>query len=295
MNATGAWQLSNQQIGSRDIVVAVLDTGILYDHPDIKGSGNILGGYDFVTSGKPDATDTGDACPDDPNPSDSWHGTHVAGTIGAVGTNNSQGMAGVAWQVSILPVRVLGKCGGTQKDIINGIYWAAGFPVEGVPPNDHPADIISMSLGGQGACEPEYKQAIDYARKAGAVVVVAAGNDAQDVKDFEPGGCPGVISVAASDNQGRLAYYSNYGAVTIMAPGGDIRVVVNEKGEEIGFLPDTSINGGDTRVVYNEKGEQTVLNADADAVKKYCSDHACYTADGILSAVKGGYDDGYDW
>src|ERR1700730_242003 len=259
MNAVGAWR-SNVK-GSRDIVVAVLDTGIV-NHEDINGAGNILLGYNFVTASDPctlqatkigpGAADTGDTCSEPPE--GHWHGTHVAGTIGAVGSNNGRGLAGVAWYVKILPVRVLSQGSGTDGDIINAMLWAAGLPVDGAPINQNPADIINMSLGSTSVwggqfheCNEEtaneYIKAIRAIRKKGAVIVASAGNgetldqnnercteDPQnqqckfvqvDVKNAVPAGCPGVISVASSDARGRLAWYSNYGAVTIMAPGGD--------------------------------------------------------------------------
>lgn len=263
MNAVGAWGLSK---GSKDIVVAVLDTGILSDHPDMKQSGNLLRGYNFVSRNLctgtalqrgPDATDPGDACKGRP---DSWHGTHVAGTVGAAGSNNRVGIAGVAWNVTVVPVRVLGPGGGSTSDIIDAMRWAAGIRVAGAPLNDHPADIINMSLGGpirgpQGLfeCTPQYFgsliDAIAEVRKKGVTVVASAGNgeyvdannqrctpDPQhpqcrqiqdDVRNAQPAGCPGVISVAASDPNGHLAYYSNYGAVSIMAPGGDVTQLGN--------------------------------------------------------------------
>src|SRR5262249_42473098 len=139
MNAVGAWASAK---GSKDVVVAVLDSGILLDHPDIKGSGNVLPGYTFV-SGKagrgPDPTDLGDdACPP-LHPHATWHGTHVSGIIGAVATNNGHGATGINWEVSVLPVRVLGVCGrGTLTDIADAVRWAAGRPVDGAPTNTHP-------------------------------------------------------------------------------------------------------------------------------------------------------------
>ena len=276
MNAIGAWSITR---GNPEIVVAVIDTGVLPDHPDIRGAKHVLPGVTFVTSRQRErtfcndepqwggkGTDPGDdraSCraagttrPDLPlNPS--FHGTHVAGTIGAVGTNNSIGIAGVAWDVTILPLRVLTAGGGTGLDIIDAMKWAAGLPVEGLPPNSHPADIINMSLGGPiwrrdpiskkwvfSNCDQTdpYWKALSDIRKAGTVVVVAAGNGEMqtedgspcnseqdtctrkpiDVKHERPAGCPGVISVAASDMYGHLAPYSNYGADSIMAPGGDV-------------------------------------------------------------------------
>jgi subtilisin family serine protease len=231
MNAVGAWK---SETGSADVVVAVIDSGLLLDHPDVKGSGNVLPGYNFVSAGtgrSADGTDPGDACP--PSlPHASWHGSHVAGTVGVVGTNNGRGITGINWNVSVLPIRVMGLCGrGTIVDISDGIRWAAGLPVDGVPAaqsNKHPAHVINLSLGGVGTCSYEQRgvliDAINAARKAGSVVVVAAGNDSMDITDSYPAGCPGVISVAASDRLGHLAWYSNYGSVSIMAPGGDLRV-----------------------------------------------------------------------
>jgi subtilisin family serine protease len=272
MNAIAAWKTEK---GSRDVVVAVIDTGILLDHPDIRDSGNVLPGYNMVRMApgrSPDPNDPGDACPP-LQPYPSWHGTHVAGTIGAVGSNNSHGSTGINWNVSVLPVRVLGKCGGDIQDIADAIKWAAGLevpdpshPVDGrpgpTPVNKHPAHIINLSLGLQRACTEENMgyliEAINVARAAGAVVVAAAGNEGVDVKDFSPGGCSGVISVAAGNREGHLSSYSNYGAVTIMAPGGELKlsdeeelrspravwsvVQVNEKNREgIEGMPGTSM------------------------------------------------------
>lgn len=255
MNAVGAWQIER---GSRDIVVAVLDSGFVFDQPDAVGSGNVTRGYNFLSlnicTGRrvnrtPDATDPGDACPEKGKKESSWHGTHVAGTIGAIGSNNGRGMTGVAWNVTVVPVRVLGPGGGTAEDVVAGIRWAAGLPVPGVRRNERRADVINMSLGGFGRCTPDqngaYIRAIQEARRAGSVVVVAAGNGQWvdqngglckpgsspgckdrpiDFRNESPVSCPGVISVAASDKRGFLAYYSNYGPVTITAPGGDGRM-----------------------------------------------------------------------
>lgn len=236
MNAIGAWQHTH---GSRDIVVAIIDSGILFDNPDVKGSNNVLKGYDFITvpetardgDGRdPDATDAGTWCPDTPETAkneaspNSWHGTHVAGTIGAA-TDNKKSVAGVNWQVSILPVRALGKCGGGNVgDIADAIKWAAGLPVPGIPPNPTPAHIINTSLGGSRPCTWEengyQREAILLAQDQGAVIVAAAGNENMDLENVSPASCPGVISVTASDPGGSITTYSNFGAATIMAPGG---------------------------------------------------------------------------
>jgi subtilisin family serine protease len=231
MNAVGAWEHGTE---SKDVVVAVLDTGILPAHPDIKESGNILPGYDFVRARTPvdpadgddwdaDPTDPGDTCR---GRQPSWHGTHVAGTIGAGATNNALGIAGIAWEAAILPVRVLGRCGGTIADIAAALRWTAGLPVAGAPPNPTPADILNLSLGMPLRCRPVQvgilMDALAAVEKAGSVVVVAAGNDNVDVATFSPAGCAGVISVGASDGRGELAPYSNFGALTVLAPGGDL-------------------------------------------------------------------------
>jgi subtilisin family serine protease len=233
MNAIAAWPKTK---GDKSVVVAVIDTGILLKHPDIDGSANVLPGYDFISLEKMDGdgqtgrdsdpTDPGDQCVETGSDA-SWHGTHVAGTIGAAITNNGRDIAGVNWSISVVPVRALGRCGGTIADLAAAIRWSAGLSVPGVPKNPHKADIINMSLGLGLPCTAQnvalLMNAIAAADKAGSTVVVAAGNEKVDIKRVTPGGCTQVISVAASDRRGHLAPYSNYGKVTIMAPGGDIR------------------------------------------------------------------------
>jgi serine protease len=146
----------------------------------------------------------------------------VAGTIAAI-THNNLGVAGIARDGRILPVRVLGKCGGWLSDIADGIRWAAGLPVNGVT-NPNPARVLNLSLGGEGPCGPTYADAISAARQRGATVVVSAGNERSDFSGFRPANCPGVISVAATNRQGGRAFYSNFGSgVTIAAPGGETR------------------------------------------------------------------------
>lgn len=216
MNAVGAWKHAR---GGGRVVVAVVDTGMLFDHPDVKNSGNVLRGYNFVSGG----AGRGSNALDD---SQSSHGSHVSGTIGAVGTNNGFLIAGLNWRVTILPVKVLASNGsGSLRDAADAIRWASGLDVRHVPPNDHPARVINLSLGGKARCtqaENGYLlAAIKAARNNGALIVVAAGNSGDDVKNYSPAGCPGVISVAANDQFGRLAGYSNYGDVSLMAPGGD--------------------------------------------------------------------------
>ena len=236
-----AWDYTK---GDSTIVVAVLDTGILSHHRDIASSPNLLPGFDMIShfgqTGPIDIANDGDGRDEDPtDPGDavtrnecgylhpplpnSWHGTHVAGTVGVGHTNNGTGVAGVAWRGGLLPVRVLGKCGGATNDIIDGIRWAAGFSVPGIADNPNPARVINLSLGGRGACSNSYQRAISDVVNSGVTVVVAAGNVSRDAAGYSPASCHGVVTVGASDLRGYLARYSNFGdTVEILAPGGDI-------------------------------------------------------------------------
>ncbi|OFI39987.1 peptidase S8 [Arthrobacter sp. SW1] len=230
MRIPGAWN-SSTGTGS---VVAVIDTGITA-HPDLDA--NILPGYDFISSSA-DARDgngrdsnpqdqgdwyTSGECGDSSSSNSSWHGTHVAGTVAAV-TGNATGVAGVAPDAKVVPVRVLGKCGGMLSDIADAIIWSSGGTVSGIPANANPADVINMSLGGGGTCASTYQNAINSAVSRGTAVVVAAGNEGTNASSSQPANCSNVVTVAASNNSGGLSYYSNYGSVVdITAPGGDTR------------------------------------------------------------------------
>ncbi len=216
--------------------IAVLDTGIT-SHPDLDE--NVAGGYDFISSSKqardgdgwdPDPRDEGDwgeagICGGGggrPSPS-SWHGTHVAGTSAAV-TDNGEGVASVAPNATLQPVRVMGPCGGYSSDIFDAMDWASGGTVRGAEDNPNPASIINMSLGGPGTCSRYYQEVIDRVRSRGTVVVVAAGNENQNAANVSPASCSGVVTVAASGQRDEKASYSNYGEpVDITAPGGDAR------------------------------------------------------------------------
>jgi subtilisin family serine protease len=204
-----------ETVGSADVVVAVLDSGIL-PHPDI--AQRLVAGYDFV-DGDADPTDPGCL---DPARSSSWHGLHVAGTIGAT-TGNGIGIAGVDQRAGIQPVRVIGACEpGNVSDVLRGIRWAAGLDVPGVPKNDRPARVINLSLGGESSCTDATQSTVDAATAAGALVIAAAGNQDADVAGFTPANCRNVLTVAATTRTGERAPYSNYGAqVDIAAPGGD--------------------------------------------------------------------------
>ena len=232
-NQPSAWDIST----GAGIRVAVIDTGIT-PHSDL--SGQTVGGYDFISS----STEARDGNGRDSNPNDegdwfnstecgtgyasnsSWHGTHVAGTVAAL-TNNAKGVAGVAFGSKIVPVRVLGRCGGSTSDIVDAIVWSSGGSVSGVPANANPARVINMSLGGSGSCG-SFQAAINTARNNGTVVVVAAGNSNANVSGFSPANCSGIISVAATDRQGNRASYSNYGTgITVSAPGGETATTTN--------------------------------------------------------------------
>ena len=271
-DVNNAWDIAD----GTGVTVAVIDTGIT-QHPDLDYSlatGNI--GYDFISdafvSGR--ATDDrvaggwdlgdwdntqpylqecyGSNNPNDGEPS-SWHGTVVSGEIAEL-TNNGVGMAGIAYNAKVLPVRVLGHCGGYDSDISDAIEWASGGHVDGVPDLKQPAQVINMSLGGQGKCTastPEYV-AIQHALARGTTVVVAAGNSTADVANFTPANCPGVIAVAANGITGKRAFYSNYGkGITISAPGGGKYANDGSSGQEVanGFIWQ-AINEGTTTPSY---------------------------------------------
>lgn len=229
IRAPAAWDLAT----GTGVVVAVIDTGIR-PHADL--SGQTVAGYDMIAN-VPTANDGGgrDADPSDPGDwssagqcgagsgarNSSWHGTHVAGTI-AARTNNAAGIAGIAFNAKLQTVRVLGRCGGYTSDIADGIIWASGGSVPGVPANATPAKVLNLSLGGGGSCDSTTQSAVNGARSRGSVVVVAAGNSNANAANFSPASCSGVVTVAATDRYGARAPYSNYGAVVALAaPGGN--------------------------------------------------------------------------
>jgi serine protease len=247
INAFAAWDITT---GSASTVVAVVDTGITH-HVDL--AGRTVPGYCFVSNALiannsdcrgPDFYDPGDwvSLSDLDNPAfavliaeynltcqllpSEWHGTAVAGIIAASG-NNGVFLAGLNWQTRILPVRVYGKClDGFDSDVLDGIAWASGLSVPGVPDNANPAQVINLSAVADltTACNPLWQDAVNqiYAHGVTRAIVAAAGNDHEDVANRTPASCNGVIAVAATNRGGGPTIYSNYGAgVTLSAPGGD--------------------------------------------------------------------------
>ncbi len=240
IKAAEAWENATGE----GVVVAVLDTGIA-SHSDLDA--NVLPGYDFIDDtavandgdGRDgDASDPGDwvtanQCGGSHGAQNSsWHGTHVAGTVAAV-ANNGKGVAGVAPAARIVPVRVLGRCGGYTSDIADAIVWAAGGQVAGVPANAYPAEVINLSLGGAGTCGSTMQNAINSATGKGATLVVAAGNSNINAGSASPANCNNVIAVAASDSGGKRSIWSssqqsNHGPlVDIAAPGSSILSTLN--------------------------------------------------------------------
>lgn len=227
--------------GTAPTVVAVLDTGVLPNHPMLQG--HLLAGYYFVSDpfigadGQASGNSDRDADPTDPGdavtPLDlladpacaavslsSWHGSFVSSLL-AGNPVVDEGIFPVNWNAVVLPVRVLGKCGGFSSDLADGIRWAAGLNVPGVPNNPFPAKVINLSLGTEGECVGAIEgAAVAAARQAGALVVVASGNDGGSVDS--PANCPGAFGVGALDQTGLKANYSNFGpSVQLLAPGGD--------------------------------------------------------------------------
>ncbi len=239
INLPAAWDLTT---GNPNVIVAVIDTGILLGHPDLQGQ--LITGYDFIS----DAATAGDGDGIDPDPNDpgdgppsSFHGTHVAGTVAAA-SNNNIGVAGVAWNARLMPLRVLGIDGGTSYDVGQAVRYAAGLANDSGTVPAQRADVMNLSLGGGGFSQAS-QDAFTAARNAGVVIVASAGNDASS-QLFYPASYDGVISVSAVDIERRLAPYSNFGsAIDVAAPGGDTSTDLNADGFGDGVL---STGGSDS-------------------------------------------------
>jgi len=273
IDAVTAWDTTT---GRSDVVIAELDTGVRYDHPDLlmaSANGKLLPGYDFVSDptiandgdGRDaDASDPGDfistadaatatfsGCTVE---NSSWHGTRVAGILGAL-SNNATGITGITWQPKILPVRVLGKCGGSDSDILDAMRWAAGLHVNGIPDNIHPAQIINMSLGGTGACTAAEQTVINEVVATGVTLVISAGNEGGPVDS--PANCVGVAGIAGLRNVGTKVGFSSLGPeVALASPGGNC---VNASGACL-FSIDTTINNGTTTPGTNGYTDQMFPN-----------------------------------
>lgn len=277
-SATRAEQAWDITTGSNSTVVAVLDTGVRFEHPDLLGlaqGGKLLPGFDFVADAA--VANDGDARDgDSSDPGDwidtadrtqpgfgecelsdsSWHGTRVASLIGAL-TNNAIGMAGSGWNTVLLPVRVLGKCGGVDSDIIEAMRWAAGLSVIGVPANPNPAQIINLSLGGEGACSAAYQTTLDEISARGVLVIVSAGNDGGPVS--APANCTGVLAVAGLRHAGTKVGFSNLGTeVVIAAPAGNC--VNTEVGQPCLFSILVATNTGATTPATSSYTDQFNFN-----------------------------------
>lgn len=244
INAEAAWDTTK---GSSAIVVAVLDTGVRPEHPDL--AGKLVPGYDFVSvdsdgsftssndgGGRDtDASDPGDWVTQAESASgplqncdvgdSSWHGTQTAALIGAA-TNNGVGMASVGRNVRVLPVRVLGKCGGFMSDVVAGMYWAAGINIPSTfgtgPANPFPAKVLNMSLGSPTTtCGVTYQTAVTAVNNAGANVVISAGNDV-GLAVGQPANCAGAIGVGGLRQTGTKVGFSDVGPqISIAAPAGN--------------------------------------------------------------------------
>ena len=253
IDAQTAW---NTTQGLAGLVIADIDTGVRYDHPDLlavgQPGGRLLPGYCFIldafvadhnaagnTCPGPDASDPGDwvaqadlsaaECVNagvKQTSNSTWHGTRVAGILAAIANNSPTplGIAGVTWDTQILPVRALGVCGGQDSDIITGMLWAAGFAVRvnnvPVPANPHPARIINMSLGGAGSCPASYQDVINQITAKGILIVASVGNEGGQVD--APANCPGVAGIAGLRQAGTKVGFSSLGTeVALGAPAGN--------------------------------------------------------------------------
>ena len=274
VRAEAAWDAGT---GDAGVVVAVIDTGVLFDHPDLKRAqlgGRLLPGYDFIANAAAandgggrdaDASDAGDWVTQQESTqgqfdgcdvtNSSWHGTRVAGIVGAL-TNNSEGVAGGTWSPWILPVRVLGKCGGFDSDILEAMAWAGGIHVAGVPDNPYPAKIENMSLGSSGPCSAAYASVIGELAARGVLVVASAGNEGGPVAS--PANCAGAAAVTGLRHVGTKVGFASLGPqIAVGAPGGNC---VNTAGGPCLFSIDTTYNTGTQTPAAHGYTNQTNVN-----------------------------------
>jgi serine protease len=283
INLPAAWNLS---LGD-DVIVGVIDTGVMLDHPDL--AGQLVAGYDFISS--PSIAVDGDGIdpdPDDPgdpggNSPGSFHGTHVSGTIAAA-TNNApagsslgRGVAGVAWNAKIMPLRALGPEGGTSYDVLQCVRYAAGLANDSGTLPAQRADVINMSLSGGGfssSAQALYSQVADL----GVVVVAAAGNDSSSQNAY-PAAYSDVISVSAVNINKARAYYSNFGTtIDVAAPGGD------------SFTPD--VNGdGNADLVLSTSADDSFFPIRATYAANQGTSMASPHVAGVIALMKSLYPD----
>ncbi|HXR51102.1 MAG TPA: S8 family serine peptidase [Steroidobacteraceae bacterium] len=277
LRADAAWEVTKGGLSAATsaVVVAVIDTGVRFDHPDL--AGKLLAGYDFIsvpaTSGDgdswdPDPSDAGDflsaqdllndtfknaGCGSGPNKdqptTSSWHGTRVSGIV-AANTDNGVGMAGTGFNIRVLPARALGKCGGFDSDVMAAMYWAAGMTLPpalllrtDLPVNTTPAQVINLSLGSKGACNAMYSTTVSDITAHGVLIVASAGNEGEAVGT--PANCTGVMAVAGVRHAGTKVGYSDLGSrVSISAPAGNCVNVL--PGEPCLYQLHTTTNDGAT-------------------------------------------------
>lgn len=248
LDQIGAKQAWDRTIGTSSQRVGVIDTGLVRSHPEF--AGRVAGGFDFISSSNTandgngrdaDFNDAGDACGGGGN---SFHGTHVAGTIGAA-TDNGQGIAGLNWNAGLVIARALGRCGGSNVDIMEAAAWMAGARINGVPDvGANKVSVMNLSLGSAGTCSSFEQQTVDFVNNAGTIMVIAAGNDGGAVGS--PANCRGTVSVGAVGPTNARTRYSSFGAnLTVMAPGGDLSIrgggVLSTLGTSFGSQQGTSM------------------------------------------------------
>ena len=242
INLPQSWDVTT---GSNTVIVAVIDTGVLLNHPDLE-SRLTVEGYDFISDPAraldgdgidPDPDDPGDGSPG----GSSFHGTHVSGIIAAE-TDNDTGVTGVTWSTRLMPLRALGQGGGTDFDILQAVRYAAGLDNDSGTLPAQRADIINLSLGGR-SFSAVAQSLFTEVRAEGIIVIAAAGNSASSTL-FYPAAYEGVVSVSAVDTNKDLTWYSNFGpTIDSAAPGGDNTADINVDGFPDGVL---STCGNDT-------------------------------------------------
>ena len=242
-----AWDVTR---GRADVVVAVVDTGVVGSHPDL--AGQLVPGYDFVRDPANEDGNGIDADPEDPgcvlDGGSIFHGTHVAGTVAAA-TDNGSGVAGVGWNVSVMPMRALDGCVGTGStyDIAQAVRYTAGLPNDSGRVPAQRADVINLSLGVLAPCDTTSQDLYADVHAQGVVIVAAAGNESTSTESL-PAACPNVIAVAAVDSRAQRAAYSNFGPwVDVAAPGGDMRFDVDGDGQLDGIFSTHATGGGANR------------------------------------------------